>query len=224
MNAGTPPGGVPTKRGTGSYRPGARAARPPEDTASARGAAELASRPPAQRSAPGPAGAAAPPPDLSALRLSELRDLRRRAQQDEADLSYVRRLLHGRIDILRAETDRRRDPAAAGPAGADLLAALSAILVDPPSAHRASARHVTLSTPRGARYRELAAGMLDEVELSDLTARTDEELHAGTARLVRHEQEVSRLRQRLQRTADDCGAEIARRYRDGEAHVDDLLP
>jgi hypothetical protein len=42
-------------------------------------------------------------------------------------------------------------------------------------------------------------------------------------RLVRYEQEVSRRRQQLQRTADDCSAEIARRYREGEAQVDDLL-
>ena len=41
--------------------------------------------------------------------------------------------------------------------------------------------------------------------------------------LERHEQQVSRRRQRLQRTADECSAEIARRYREGEAQVDDLL-
>lgn len=48
-----------------------------------------------------------PEPDLSALSLPELRILRRDAQRDEADLSYVRRLLQGRIDILRAELARR---------------------------------------------------------------------------------------------------------------------
>ncbi|BFO22692.1 hypothetical protein SHKM778_90800 [Streptomyces sp. KM77-8] len=65
--------------------------------------------------------------------------------------------------------------------------------------------------------------MLAEVELSDLDARTDGELNTAMGRLVRYEQQVSRRRQRLQRTADECGAEIARRYRDGEAQVDDLL-
>ena len=47
---------------------------------------------------------------MSVLRLPELRTLRRDAQRDEADLSYVRRLLQGRIDILRAELGRRADP------------------------------------------------------------------------------------------------------------------
>ncbi|MFF3909528.1 AmfC protein [Streptomyces sp. NPDC001848] len=157
--------------------------------------------------------------DLSALGLPELRALRRDAQRDEADLSYVRRLLQGRIDILRAELARRGGGAA--PDG--VMQRLPEILRDSPARQRSSARHVTLGTPHGEEYRRLAAEMLAEVELSDLQARTDEELGAGMGRLVRYEQQVSRRRQELQRTADDCSAEIARRYREGEAQVDDLL-
>lgn len=164
---------------------------------------------------------------LGGLRLPELRALRRDAQRDEADIGYVRRLVQGRIDILRAELARRRGPAApvAGAAVADaaVVSRLSEILADTPSRHRSSARHVTLTTPRGDEFRQLAAETLAEVELSDLVARTDEELHTAMGRLVRYEQQVSRRRHELQRTADDCGAEIARRYRDGEAQVDDLL-
>ncbi|MEW1691546.1 ABC transporter substrate-binding protein [Streptomyces sp. NPDC091265] len=176
-------------------------------------------RPPVQRTGHGlDDGPDAPtPPELAALRLPELRTLRRDAQRDEADLSYVRRLVQGRIDILRAELARRRDPES------PVVDRLSEILADTPSLHRSSARHVTLSTPRSDEYRQLAAETLAEVELSDLDARTDEELHAAMGRLVRYEQQVSRRRHRLQRTADDCSAEIARRYRDGEAQVDDLL-
>ncbi|MFF9344339.1 MULTISPECIES: ABC transporter substrate-binding protein [unclassified Streptomyces] len=173
-------------------------------------------RPPVQRTAePAPSGR--PGQELGGLRLAELRALRRDAQSDEADLSYVRRMLQGRIDILRAELARRTDPEA------PVLDRLSEILADVPSRHRTSARHVTLSTPRGEEYRRLAAEMLSEVELSDLTARTDEELHTAMGRLAGYEQQVSQRRQALQRTADDCGAEIARRYREGEAQVDDLL-
>ncbi|MFI7288194.1 ABC transporter substrate-binding protein [Streptomyces anulatus] len=156
------------------------------------------------------------------LRLPELRTLRRDAQRDEADLSYVRRLVQGRIDILRAELARRRDPEAPVEDTA-VVSRLSEILADTPSRHRSSARHVTLTTPRGDEFRQLAAENLAEVELSDLDARTDEELHTAMGRLVRYEQRVSRRRHELQRTADDCSAEIARRYRDGEAQVDDLL-
>ncbi|MFI1226972.1 MULTISPECIES: ABC transporter substrate-binding protein [unclassified Streptomyces] len=193
-------------------------------------------RSPVQRSLPGQGPVLAPAtvapatvPEQSGgdagfggLRLPELRTLRRDAQRDEADLSYVRRLVQGRIDILRAELARRRDPEAPVEDAA-VVDRLSEILADTPSRHRSSARHVTLTTPRGDEFRQLAAENLAEVELSDLDARTDEELHTAMGRLVRYEQQVSRRRHELQRTADDCSAEIARRYRDGEAQVDDLL-
>ncbi|MFE7119519.1 ABC transporter substrate-binding protein [Streptomyces sp. NPDC057654] len=174
----------------------------------------LQPRPPIQRS-----GRLADMPvrELAELRLAELRTLRRDAQQDEADLSYVRRLLQGRIDILRAELARRAAPRS------PVVDRLSEILADVPSTHRSSARHVTLGMPHSEEFRRLAEDMLSEVELSDLEARTDQELHAAMGRLVRYEQQVSRRRQQLQHTADDCGAEIARRYREGEAQVDDLL-
>ncbi|MEU1329881.1 ABC transporter substrate-binding protein [Streptomyces sp. NPDC005865] len=225
-------------------------------------------RPPAQRTGIRPLSDA-PEHELTALRLPELRELRRAAQRDEADLSYLRRLLQGRIDILRAELATRSagaggsggpggsgdsdgsgaaresrtaggtggagapgepgataasdgSAASAGPVG-KVVSRLPEILTDAPARHRSSARHVTLGTPHGEEYRMLATEMLAEVELSDLAARTDEELHTAMGRLVRHEQQVSRRRQLLQRTTDECSAEIARRYRVGEAQVDDLL-
>jgi hypothetical protein len=180
----------------------------------------------------GPRGPLAdtPEPELGALDLAALRALRREAQQEEADLSYLRRMLHGRIDILQAELARRGGPGpdvprgdrAAGP-GSPVVDRLSEILTDGPSRVRSSARHVTLGTPLTERVRRLAEEMLSEVELSDLEARTDPELQAAKGRLVRYEQQVSRRRHTLQQTVDGCSAEITRRYRAGEAHVDDLL-
>ncbi|MEV0988067.1 AmfC protein [Streptomyces sp. NPDC049949] len=176
-------------------------------------------RPPAQRTG----GEQALTTPATALGLPELRTLRRDAQRDEADLSYVRRLLQGRIDILRAELARRSDPEAPVTPEPPVVDRLSEILADAPSSRSASARHVTLCTPHSEEFRLLAAEMLSDVELSDLAARTDGELHDAMGRLVRYEQQVSRRRQQLQRTADDCSAEITRRYREGEAQVDDLL-
>ncbi|MFJ4603218.1 RsiG family protein [Streptomyces griseoluteus] len=182
-------------------------------------------RPPAQR-AESPPG---PPPEepaaslLAPLSLPELRALRRDAQREEADLSYVRRLLQGRIDILRAELARRGGERVPAPVDGSVVERLPEILADAPARHRSSARHVTLGTPHSEEYGKLAAEMLAEVELSDLTARTDAELADAMGRLTRYEHEISHRRQGLQRTADDCGGEIARRYRAGEAQVDDLL-
>ena len=47
-------------------------------------------------------------------------------------------------------------------------------------------------------------------------------LARGT-RLTAHERTVSQRRHGLQRTVDQCSTEITRRYREGEARVDDLL-
>ncbi|MFB7907954.1 ABC transporter substrate-binding protein [Kitasatospora sp. NPDC059146] len=169
-------------------------------------------------------------PDLEALGLDQLRILRRETLAQEADLSYLRRLLHGRMDILRAELDRRPgggpahpSPAAGEEPGGDLLDRLPAILTDAPSTVRRSARHVTLGPPRTQESQLEADALMGDVQLADLAAHPAEELLAALERLRAHEREVSGRRQRLLRTADGCNAEITRRYRDGEARVDDLL-
>jgi hypothetical protein len=46
-------------------------------------------------------------PDLDALSDQELRDLIHRLMEDERKVSYERRILHGKIDILRAELQAR---------------------------------------------------------------------------------------------------------------------
>ncbi|MEV5549401.1 aerial mycelium formation protein [Streptomyces sp. NPDC052309] len=212
----TPSTGQPSVAVALSYAGGLETARPPVQRTDS---PELPPDP-----VPGSAGRGCPQRnDLTVLSLSELRTLRRDAQREEADLSYVRRLLQGRIDILRAELARRGPASVVDTAEASVVERLPEILTDAPARQRSSARHVTLGTPQSEEYRQLAEEMLGEVELSDLCARTDPELNTAMARLVRYEQQVSRRRQRLQRTADECSAEIARRYREGEAQVDDLL-
>lgn len=170
-------------------------------------------------------------PDLERLGMDQLRILRRETLEQEADLSYLRRLLHGRMDILRAELERRPGgrSRAGGPGGGadepsgDLLDRLPAILTDAPSTVRRSARHVTLGPPRGYESQLEADALMGDVQLADLAAHPAEDLLAALERLRAHEREVSGRRQRLLRTADGCNAEITRRYRDGEARVDDLL-
>jgi hypothetical protein len=46
-------------------------------------------------------------PDVSAMSEKELKDLISELTDDERELSYRRRLLHGKIDILRAELVNR---------------------------------------------------------------------------------------------------------------------
>jgi hypothetical protein len=42
-------------------------------------------------------------PDLASLSDTELKELIDKLTQEEAEVSYQRRILHGKIDILRAE-------------------------------------------------------------------------------------------------------------------------
>ena len=46
-------------------------------------------------------------PDLGSLTDQELKDLIRQLTEEEMDISYRRRILHGKIDILRAELVNR---------------------------------------------------------------------------------------------------------------------
>ena len=46
-------------------------------------------------------------PDLEALSEQELKELIRELTEEEQEVSYRRRILHGRIDILRAELVNR---------------------------------------------------------------------------------------------------------------------
>jgi len=48
--------------------------------------------------------------------------MRADAEQEEVDVSYVRRLLQGRIDIISAELERRQNP----DSGASLVDAVAA--------------------------------------------------------------------------------------------------
>jgi hypothetical protein len=46
-------------------------------------------------------------PDLGSLADQELKDLIKQLREEEMEVSYQRRILHGRIDILRAELVNR---------------------------------------------------------------------------------------------------------------------
>ena len=65
-------------------------------------------------------------PDLGALSDQELKDLIDQLTRDEQEVSYQRRILHGKIDILRAELVNRlrkkREQGEAVITGADVQA------------------------------------------------------------------------------------------------------
>ena len=157
---------------------------------------------------------------IGELPLAELRELRAEAEQEAVDLSYLRRLVQGRIDVIRAETARR----AGGETGAGLVDDLAKILAGeerPPP--RGMGRHSTVEPSRVDEHRRWVEALVADVDLSDVAARTDAELDEALSRLATAENDVNGKRRAVHEVLDSCTAEITRRYRDGEADVDDLL-
>ena len=156
---------------------------------------------------------------LGTRSLADVRKLRGEAEQEETDLSFVRRILQGRIDILKAELTRR-----AGGTAEDLMAALPRILGDPVRlTPRGLGRHLAVEPSDSAERRRGAEALVNDISLDDLAARTDAELASALTALEAEEQRYSEWRSSVQRVVDACGAEITRRYRTGEASVSDLL-
>jgi hypothetical protein len=154
--------------------------------------------------------------------IEELRTMRAEAEQEETDLSYLRRLLQGRLDIMRAEV-RRREGGADAPSLIDLL---PGILADDSSggAPYGLGRHVTAEPSRADMHRRHVEALVADVDLSNPGGHSDESLSHVIEVLEREESEVSTNRRAVQTVMDACQDEITRRYRDGDANVDALLP
>jgi hypothetical protein len=156
--------------------------------------------------------------DPQALSLDELRSLRNRLQNEDDEVSYVRRVAQARVDLVRAEHHRRDR----GESPEDLSSELRVVL----------SSHLTGGTPRPPRPVDNVAdnALSDELDgvcaehgfsrLEDLTIveLTDLERH-----LTAFERRVSDDRRERYDRLDALSAELVRRYRDGEASVDGLL-
>jgi hypothetical protein len=156
---------------------------------------------------------------LGDLPLAEVRELRGEAEQEEVDLSYLRRMIQGRVDILRAELNRRDSSSTS-----TLMEDLATILADEPrSPARGLGRHVTIEPSRADSHRRYVEALVANVGLSDVSARSTDEIAHAMRTLSQEEQDISRKRRLVQNAMDACSAEITRRYRDGEADVAALL-
>jgi hypothetical protein len=158
---------------------------------------------------------------LAGLPLSEVRELRDQAEQEEADLSYLRRMLQGRVDIINAELARRRGDA--GGSGS-IIDQLPRILADERSPARGLGRHTVIEPSRVDEHRRLVERLVGDSDLSALAGRTAEQLEETLERFGDQERQISEQRHAVQIVMDAAAHEITRRYRDGEADVSALLP
>ena len=152
--------------------------------------------------------------DLSSLGPEELRTMRDEAQQVEAKLSYLRRLVQGRLDIVTAELARRTSGGQAGDLSA-LVEQLPQILADRVRAPGPGRLPTNLVPPDDD---DLTAE-LDAVGGGNLGAIPDlseDELRGLSSRLEALEATVSARRRAVFGVIDTLQAELASRYEHGE--------
>jgi len=147
-----------------------------------------------------------------------LRVMRMDCQAEEAALSYGRRILHGRLDLVRAELQGRASGSTAQ------LATLLAELADDGVASPRSTAWVDVDGPDDVVHggqRKFDIG--DDPLLSRLATATDEELHAAVDRWLVQERELSVARSGVHRCLDAIQSALVAAYRDGIANVQDVL-
>ncbi len=164
---------------------------------------------------------------LGSQPITDLRTLRIRCSEAEGDVSLVRRLAQGRLDIVGHDVRRRAgDPSGAADVSG-LLFDMPDILSDEQRSSSAvpGSRPIDVSGP--GEVATLLTLELDKAvspsQLSDVQSLSDSVVREIFEQLRSNELELSTLRRRLHERIDAIQSEIARRYRDGEASVDTLL-
>jgi GNAT superfamily N-acetyltransferase len=156
---------------------------------------------------------------LAELPLERVRGMRREAEQEEADLSYLRRMLQGRMDIVRAELSRR-----GGEDDRHVVEHLADVLADPDHQDRGLGRFLTVQPSRVDEHKRRIEQVIADAGASDVEARDDAQLRDALQQLQDYLDDVSENRRRVQQVMDTLTAEVGRRYKDGTAHVEDVLP
>lgn len=165
--------------------------------------------------------------DLDTREMDELRAVRSRCQALENSLSYVRRLIQGRVDIVGGELQRRREGGDAGDTS-DLIGRLPDILSE---GSRVTGGPGSVRPPHSlAPDPEVTAqleSMLEDIiaaeTLGNVSEIDDDALSSSLTSLNALEDEVSQSRRSLHDVIDTVQAEVTRRYTTGEATVDGLL-
>ena len=151
--------------------------------------------------------------------MTDVRRLRRQAEQEEVNLSYTRRLLQGRLDIVRRELQRRAEHD-----GRSLVDLLPEILSEKGRgpAHGLG-RHQTVQPTSPEHFETWVNSLAPGVDLSDVPSLPDDKLEQAARSLGAGERSLSERRRGVQQVMDTVAGELARRYREGLADVAQLL-
>jgi hypothetical protein len=158
--------------------------------------------------------------DLTELDIDELRRRRRICDELDTELSYYRRLLHGRMDLLSFEMRRR-----SGEEERSLIEALPEILAGAtPAAGPVASRRLEIEAPEfSGRGRRAIDRVLGDDFLVHLHELDDEDVERIQAMLTDAETEISQQRRAVFEAHDAVQHELTRRYREGLADPHELL-
>lgn len=160
--------------------------------------------------------------DIESISIDDLRTRRVICDDLDTELSYYRRMLHGRMDLLDFELRRRT-----GEETRSLIEALPEILADSPSGRTSNPldRELSLDLPElaGSGNREIDQ-VLGDGFLARLPVTETDDLRSIRELLSEAELSVSLQRRTVYDAHEIITAEITRRYREGSASADEILP
>ena len=158
---------------------------------------------------------------IQSVSMPELRAMRDECESFEIELSYARRLLQGKLDIIRHALERRL---AGGASHIEaLIVKLPSILSDegPPGAGQ---RFQKILLPKAAEnQRRQVERLASESTLASIDDASTEDLNEIVERLSEAETRTSTDRRRVQKILDGIHAELVRRYREGSEDPSALL-
>jgi len=159
-----------------------------------------------------------PTDDMSSISVGEIRTQRDECRRVEDKVSYLRRLVQGRLDIVESDLRRR----AAGTSASDLpslVDQLPEILSDRVPGRLPTSLLIPDDDDLLAELDTVASpGALDS-----LSALSEDEVQALATSFRELEQRVSERRRALFSRIDALQTELARRYKTGEASVGSVL-
>lgn len=154
--------------------------------------------------------------DLEGLALEDLRARRDECLAEREYLSFLRRLVQGRAEILRAEVERRSGDGATE----SLVERLASILgVEGQGPSRGEAVKLGLPEEEMLLARRRVERLVSDAALSDPGNLDDARLAEAVDLLVREEHEVSEARADVIRILDLVQDELKRRYKDDPSLV-----
>ena len=146
---------------------------------------------------------------IDSLALDDLRAMRSRCSEYELTVSYDRRMVQARMEILAAERDRR----ARGGSLDELVADLPRILgAETGRASVSATRVVGEQTPSiELHWPDGREALIADSTLANLPTLDDAEIESTTTRLGEFERELSEIRHELHGVIDQLDKEIASR-------------